>query len=178
VVTIEHYDSAIRLLVIFAAHLATVSNQIMTLATTSELPAMTRARTFITENQGEDIHLRDVASAVNMSEFYFCKLFKRSTGFTFTNYLTRVRIEAVKQMLLQVHLRVSEAAFAAGFQSLSQFNRSFHQVEGESPTEFRERLRGAAFVMLPQHDERAGPQRVPGNRLSLCPPVLSPSRSP
>ena len=172
VVTLEHYDSVIRLLVIFAGHLATLSNQLMIVATTSELPAITRARTFIAENQGEDIHLRDVARAVNMSAFYFCKLFKEATGLTFLNYLTRVRIEVVKQMMLHVHLRVSEVAFAAGFQSISQFNRSFHRVAGESPTDFRERFVGAAFATLPQRGER-GRQLTPAYRLSIASPVLA-----
>ena len=75
-----------------------------------------------------------------MSGFYLCKLFKKTTGLTFTNYLARLRIEAVKQRLMQTHVRVSEAAYEAGFQSLSQFNRAFRRVAGESPSAFRERL--------------------------------------
>jgi AraC-like DNA-binding protein len=39
---------------------------------------------------------------------------------------------------------VSEAAFEAGFQSLSQFNRVFHRIAGESPSIYRDRLHGAA----------------------------------
>jgi AraC-like DNA-binding protein len=45
-------------------------------------------------------------------------------------------------MLLDPHKRVSEAAFAAGFQSLSQFNRVFHRITGEAPRVYRERLQG------------------------------------
>jgi len=79
---------------------------------------------------------------VNMSSFYFCKSFKRATGITFTNYLARVRIEKVKNLLLNPHKRVSEAAYDAGFQSLSQFNRVFRRIAGEAPTAYRERLHG------------------------------------
>ena len=86
--------------------------------------------------------LPQVAKAVNMSAFYFCKVFKQATGLTFTDYLARVRIEKVKNLLLNPHKRVSEAAYAAGFQSLSQFNRVFRRLAGEAPSAYRERLHG------------------------------------
>jgi len=46
----------------------------------------------------------------------------------------------VKHRLLDVNMRVSEAAYASGFQSLSQFNRVFLRVAGEPPSIYRERL--------------------------------------
>jgi AraC-like DNA-binding protein len=54
-----------------------------------------------------------------------------------------VRVEKVRNLLLNPHKRVSEAAYEAGFQSLSQFNRVFRRIAGESPTTYRERLHGA-----------------------------------
>jgi AraC-like DNA-binding protein/ligand-binding sensor protein len=139
VVEKTHYESAIRLLGIFSQHLAVVSNQLMIGRGTAEFPRITRARAFIAEHQGEDIHFHEVAQAVSMSPFYFCKLFKASTGLSFTRYLARVRVEAVQALLLNTHIHVTEAAYAVGFQSLSQFNRVFRRVAGESPTVFRER---------------------------------------
>jgi AraC-like DNA-binding protein/ligand-binding sensor protein len=142
VVTRKQYESIIRLLVIFAEHLATVSNQILIREAAAELPVIAKSRAFIAEHHGEALCLGDAARAVHMSAFYFCKVFKHATGLTFTAYLARVRIEAVKQSLLNLHTRVSEAAFAAGFQSLSQFNRIFHRVVGEAPSSYRDRLHG------------------------------------
>jgi AraC-like DNA-binding protein len=57
--------------------------------------------------------------------------------------LARVRVEKVKNLLLNPHKRVSEAAYEAGFQSLSQFNRVFRRIAGLSPTVYRERLHGS-----------------------------------
>jgi AraC-like DNA-binding protein len=128
------------LLAVFAQHLASLSNQLMVLEEKSESPQITRARVFIGEHQDDDLSLGEVARAVNMSAFYFCKIFKRATGLTFTDYLARVRIEKVKNLLLDPNKRVSEAAFAAGFQSLSQFNRVFRKVAGEAPSDYRERI--------------------------------------
>lgn len=135
-----HYEAVVRLLEIFAEHLGSVSNQLFTSRSSREAPLVTRVRAFIAEHQEEVLHLIDVARAVSMSPCYFCKRFKRETGLTFTEYLARARIEAVKRLLQNEHVRVSEAAFAAGFQSLSQFNRVFRKVAGESPTAFRARL--------------------------------------
>ena len=136
----KQYESVIRLLVIFAEHLASVSNQLLLAEATAESPAITKARSFIAAHQNQELCLGEVARAVHMSVFHFCKYFKRSTGLTFTEYLARARIEAVKQLLTNAHLRIGEAAFAAGFQSLSQFNRVFKRVTGEAPGHYRDRL--------------------------------------
>ena len=144
VITKTQYDSVVRLVAIFAQHLSSVSNQLVVKEAAAESPVVARARHYIAEHRSEDVPLSQVARAVNMSAFYFCKVFKKATGLTFTDYLARVRVEAVKQLLLNPHTRVSEAAFEAGFQSLSQFNRVFHRIEGESPSDYRDRIHGTS----------------------------------
>jgi len=136
----KQHDSIIRLVTVFAQHLSTVSNQLLVQESTIESPQVAKARLFITEHQSEDLSLAQVAKAVNVSAFYFCKTFKKSTGMTFTDYLARVRVEKVKNLLLNPHKRISEAAYESGFQSLSQFNRVFRRVAGEPPTTYREKL--------------------------------------
>ncbi len=143
VVTRKQYESILRLLTIFAQHLSTLSNRLMVEKAAEERPAVTRARGYIAERYADELSLSEVARSVNMSAFYFCKTFKKATGLTFTEYLARVRIEKVKNLLLNPHKRVSEAAYEAGFQSLSQFNRVFRRIAGESPTTYRERLHGS-----------------------------------
>ena len=140
VVTKTQYESIVRLLTIFAQHLSVLSNQLIVQGSSSEMPAISRARALIAERHASELSLGEIAQAVNMSAFYFCKTFKRATGMTFTDYLARVRVEKVKNLLLNPNKRVSEAAYEAGFQSLSQFNRVFRRVAGESPTIFRDRL--------------------------------------
>jgi YesN/AraC family two-component response regulator len=70
-------------------------------------------------------------------------MFKKATGLTFTDYLGRIRVEKAKNLLLNPHLRVSEIAYTVGFQSLTHFNRVFRKLTGESPTDFREKLKKA-----------------------------------
>lgn len=140
----KQYESILRLLTIFAQHLASLSNQLMVRTAAAESPAMAKARVLIAERHSDELSLNEVAHAVNMSAFYFCKTFKKATGMTFTDYLARVRIEKVKNLLLNPHKRVSEAAYEAGFQSLSQFNRVFRRIAGESPSTYRDKLHGTS----------------------------------
>ncbi len=140
VMTPEQYQALIELLTIFAQHLAIVANQVAVQKENAEPPMISRARAYIRENQAENLSLSQVARAVNTSTFYFCKMFKKATGLSFTEYLSRVRVEKAKNLLLNPNLRVSEIAFEVGFQSLTHFNRVFKKVTGQSPTEYRANL--------------------------------------
>ena len=140
VVSPREHDAAVKLLAIFAQHLAMLSNQVFIQKENSEPPVITKARTYIHEHQTEELSLAQVAKAVNMSSFYFCKMFKKVVGINFTEYVARVRIEKSKNLLLNPNLRVSEIAFEVGFQSLTHFNRVFKKILGQSPTEYRAQL--------------------------------------
>lgn len=143
VLTPKQHESMIKLLTIFAQHLSMISNQIVVQQQNAEPPVISKAKQFIQEHQTEDLSLGDVARAVNTSTFYFCKMFKKYTGLNFTNYLSRLRIEKAKNLLLNPNLRVSEIAYEVGFQSLTHFNRVFKKIIGQSPTEYRGQLAGA-----------------------------------
>jgi AraC-like DNA-binding protein len=140
VVSPREHESAIKLLTIFAQHLAMVSNQVFIQRENSEPPVIAKARAFIAEHQTEELSLGQVAKAVNMSSYYFCKMFKKVAGINFTDYVARVRIEKSKNLLLNPNLRVSEIAFEVGFQSLTHFNRVFKKILNQSPTEYRSQL--------------------------------------
>jgi AraC-like DNA-binding protein len=78
-----------------------------------------------------------VARAVNASATYLSKRFKEATGMTFIDYLGRIRVEKAKNLLRNPNLRVSSIALEVGFQSVSQFNRTFKKVTGRSPKQLR-----------------------------------------
>jgi len=137
VLTKSQYDSMVRLLAIFGQHLSMLSNQIVVQQQNAEPLTIRRARDFINSHHTDDLSLADVAHAVNTSTFYFCKSFKKATGLHFTDYLSRVRIEKAKNLLLNPNARVSEVAYEAGFQSLTHFNRVFRKLVGQSPSDYR-----------------------------------------
>ena len=137
----KQYRAILRLLEIFGRHLSILSNQIAVENSAAEPAAIVRAKKFIGQNQDNALCLATVAKAVNTSTFYFCKLFKRTTGLTFTDYLARVRVEKAKALLLDPNRRVSEIAYEVGFQSLTHFNRIFRKIVGQSPSAFRHQRR-------------------------------------
>ncbi|HWX22201.1 MAG TPA: PocR ligand-binding domain-containing protein [Candidatus Binatia bacterium] len=144
VMSAKQHDAVVKLLAIFAQHLAMLSNQVVVQQENSEPPMITKAKQFIEEHHTENLRMGQVAKAVCTSPFYFCKMFKAKTGINFTDYLSRVRVEKSKNLLLNPNLRVSEIAFEVGFQSLTHFNRVFKRVMGQSPTEYRSQLLGRA----------------------------------
>lgn len=133
----EQYQAMLRLLATFAEHLAMISNSIEPGATGHQPALVNNAKRFIKERFQEKITLDEAAQAVNASTRHFCKVFKEATGYTFTDYLARIRVEKAKNLLQNPHLRVSEVAFETGFDSISQFNRSFKRITGLAPTQFR-----------------------------------------
>ena len=96
-----------------------------------------KARKFIEEHSSEELSLTRVAQAVNISGNYLSEKFKDVTGVNFVEYVARVRFEKACDLLENGDRRISEIAFAVGFQSLSQFNRTFKKLSGRSPSAFR-----------------------------------------
>jgi len=81
--------------------------------------------------------LGGVARRVNFSAGYFSMLMKKATGLNFVDYVARLRVEKAKGLLENPHFRVGEIAFEVGFQSLSQFNRTFRHLVGMPPRDYR-----------------------------------------
>lgn len=136
----EGHNSTVQLLNIFANHLSLVANQMVLQHSHTEPAIIRRAKDFIQEHYTEKLTLEQVAKRVNASTFYFCKIFKKVVGLNFTEYVSRVRIEKAKTLLLNRQLRISEIAFEVGFESLTHFNRIFKKILGVSPTEYRNGL--------------------------------------
>ena len=133
----DKYKATVRLLTFFAEQLSALLNQIMLQRQNAEPPLVQKAREYIAKNRTETLSLAEVAKASGASVFHFCKVFKKTTGLTFTDYLARVRLEDAKAELLNPSRRISEIAYDVGFQSLTQFNRAFKRIFGQSPTQFR-----------------------------------------
>ena len=94
----------------------------------AEAAPVTRARKWLEAHLGERLTMRAVAREVHLNPCYFCRLFRKSTGLRFTEYVCRARIERAKQL-------------SCGFGDLSYFNRTFKKCVGVTPTVYR-RARG------------------------------------
>jgi YesN/AraC family two-component response regulator len=96
-----------------------------------------KARKFIREHLGEKISLTEVGESVHISPNYLSEKFKQVTGVNFSEYIAHARTEKARDLLENSTRRISEIAFAVGFQSLSQFNRVFRKLSGKSPRVYR-----------------------------------------
>jgi AraC-like DNA-binding protein/ligand-binding sensor protein len=100
-------------------------------------PAIERVLQMLREDLEKDWTLAEAARAANMNATYFSDVFRRKTGSTFTQFLATLRVEKARALLESTSLRVSEIAFACGFRSISQFNRRFKEITGQSPSDLR-----------------------------------------
>ena len=136
---VEQYEGAITLLAAFAIQFSDYLNRLLIEESHAEPDVVVKAKHYINANLDETVSLEAVSEHVGVTTFYFCKIFKQSTGMTLTEFVNRRRVERAKQKLLNPQNRVAEIAFDVGYQSLSQFNRSFLRYVGVSPSRYRER---------------------------------------
>ncbi|MBP5330485.1 MAG: helix-turn-helix domain-containing protein [Lachnospiraceae bacterium] len=92
---------------------------------------------YISEHSSEDISQAGVADTMGLSSSYFSRLFKKYTQRSFPEYLSEIRVQKAIHLLTQDNLSVTECAFRAGFQSITTFNKVFHDTTGYSPRDYR-----------------------------------------
>ncbi len=146
VLTEKQYEALIRLLNTFAQHLAACSSVLILQNEQKDSPPIAEARSYIRDHSDDELSLAAVAHVVNMSATYFSEKFKEMTGINFVEYVARTRVEKARNLLLNPNRRVSEVAFEVGFQSLSQFNRTFKKIVGEAPRAYRQKFGTAAVA--------------------------------
>lgn len=106
---------------------------------TASQSAAKRAKAYIEANYANSgLTLEQVAGAVSISPNYFSTLFKQSTGSSFINYLTDVRISHAKDMLRNRQLKTYEVATLCGYENPTYFSTIFKRRVGCSPSEYRE----------------------------------------
>lgn len=93
---------------------------------------------YIAEHFSEPVSLSDAAMQIHVAPESLSRLFKKTTGITFIQYLTDIRLNNAVSELLNTQLPVSEIALNSGFSTASQFNRIFKQKYSASPGEYRQ----------------------------------------
>ena len=96
------------------------------------------AKDYIRGNYNRDISLDDVSRAVNISPYYFSKIFKENTGENFIEYLTNIRIDKAKELLGTTEYSMKEICSMVGYSDPNYFSRSFKKNVGVTPTEYKE----------------------------------------
>ncbi len=103
---------------------------------------ISKAKTYIDQNFSKELSLDDVSRSVNISPYYFSKLFKEEAGENFIEYLTRVRIAHAKELLKNPSLSIKEICVMSGYSDPNYFSRIFKKWEDVTPSEYREKMQG------------------------------------
>ena len=103
----------------------------------SSLERINTVLDFLNKNYAQDLSMGDLCGLVGMSESGFSRFFQRTTGNTFTDYLTHLRISKACQLLTHTDQYVNSVCQEVGFRNVAYFNRRFLELKGTTPTEFR-----------------------------------------
>ena len=100
--------------------------------------AIDSALKYIEENYKKDLSVDKVSNYICMNPNYFSSLFKSKTGYSFTNYLQKIRVEKSKQLLSDPKNRIFEIAEMVGFVNSKYFFKIFKKETGLTPGEYRD----------------------------------------
>lgn len=111
----------------------------------SELTRKGNYQTFVLLAQGyieknyqyPDLSLEETASELEISPGYLSRLLKQATGYSFVEYVNRIRIQHALQLLTDPAIKIYEIAEKVGYRSQHYFSRAFKQILGISPIEYR-----------------------------------------
>ncbi|MBS4206976.1 response regulator [Bacillus sp. FJAT-50079] len=95
------------------------------------------ALTYINEHIKQQLNLSDVANYVHLNTSYFSVLFKEQMNMTFSEYITRRRLQNAKSLLINTNLSIEEISLRVGYQTSKYFNKLFKEYEGTTPSKYR-----------------------------------------
>lgn len=102
-------------------------------------PAIEKCLKILAKEYNKNITLDDITREVAVSKNYFCWLFKKETGKSIWNYLTKIRLNEAKKLLLETDMKTYEIAFKVGYDNPSYFSKIFKKLEKLTPNEYREK---------------------------------------
>lgn len=99
--------------------------------------AFNRALDYLNKNYMDDLTLDSLAAHAGFSRYTLSRMFRQHTGATFTQYLSKRRVDMAMELLSSTRMPVTQVALQCGFNSIATFNRVFREVKGCTPTQYR-----------------------------------------
>ncbi len=99
--------------------------------------AFNRALDYINHNYMDDVTLDTLAAYAGFSRYTLSRMFRQHTGLTFTQYLSKRRVDMALELLSGTRVPVTQVALQCGFNSIATFNRVFREIKGCTPTQYR-----------------------------------------
>lgn len=135
--------SYVELLDTFKEYLKENMRGVEQTAEATENNAINVAKSYINSHYMEDINLNVMADVVHMNPYYFSTFFKKYSGVNFKEYISKVRVEKSIQYMVSTDKKLYEIATLVGFSDARSFGEAFQRIYGETPNEYRKRIRGA-----------------------------------
>ncbi len=143
----EYYITANMYMIIAFLHKEKIISDEMRFGDMKLIERIMPALEYIDHNYSEQISLESLSSHLGLNPSYFCRLFKKAIGSTFTEYLNFVRI-CKAEHLLKNGSNISDTAYRVGFSSLSYFNRIFKKYKFCSPSEYKKISRKHEHLLI------------------------------
>lgn len=122
----------------FADKIGEACRSIGTKASEKSLGAVEAAKAYIRSNYSRDISLDEVSQVVNISPYYFSKIFKEDVGEGFVEYLTGLRMDKARELLNTTEHSMKEICSMVGYADPNYFSRIFKKNVGLTPTEYKQ----------------------------------------
>jgi len=103
-----------------------------------KLEQFKKSLSYIHSNYGNKISMLDIAQDINMSQFHFCRFFKKMSGNTPIEYLIHYRINQAEKLLNDTDKKIMDIALDVGFDTVSHFIKTFKKIKKCTPSKFRE----------------------------------------
>ncbi len=122
----------------FIDRISDACRNIMTRKEERSVSVIDLAKEYINTHYQKDISLDEVSEHVDISPYYFSKIFKTETGQNFIEYLTMIRMDKAKELLRESDLSMKEICAEVGYSDPNYFSRTFKKNVGQTPTEYKE----------------------------------------
>lgn len=96
-----------------------------------------KAIDYTMQNYMESLTLIDISTHLGLNKCYFCNLFKKETGKTYSQFLNEVRIKKSKNLLIESNLSTLEVALSVGYNNQNYFTIAFKKITGTTPLKYK-----------------------------------------
>ncbi|MFK0252767.1 AraC family transcriptional regulator [Streptomyces sp. NPDC090445] len=131
--------------------------------------AVTRVISSMQENLGQELTIDEMAKTALFSKFHFTRIFKNATGITPGRFLSALRLERAKHLLVTTELNIADISNLVGYQSVGTFSSRFKNSVGMAPSAYR-RLGGFTEEIQPAGPPPGGRTRPVSLRGTVLPP--------
>jgi len=136
----EFFEALLVQLLLYTSRICMESDQITPKPMDGK---MTEIIGYCNEHYRKPLTLESVSSRFFISPYYFSRLFKRTTGFHFPEYINTLRIREAQRILREDHGKMIEVAEQVGYSSITHFNRTFKQVTGMAPMTYKKMIQAS-----------------------------------